>query len=227
MTIKELFKDWSDIIDSTELYKTLKAIKDSGKKYCPESKNIFKAFELCSYNDCVTVFIGSDPYPQKGIATGILFGNSKDTKILSPSLEIIKEAAINYTIPHNPIEFDITLESWAKQGILMINSAFTCEVNKVGSHFTIWEPFVSKFLTNLSNKNPSLIYVLFGTQASSFKKYISQSADIIEVYHPAYYVRMNKRMPSDIFTNINKRLEYMYGLRIEFYKNLYNQNYET
>lgn len=218
MTVKELFKDWSDIIDSTELYKVLKAIKDSGKKYCPEFKNIFKAFELCSYDDCVAVFIGSDPYPQEGVATGILFGNSEDTKILSPSLEIIKEAAIDYTIPHNSIYFDITLESWAKQGILMLNSALTCEVGRVGSHFDMWRLFTAKLIHNLSSRDGGIIYVLFGNQASSFKKYIVNSPKIIEVYHPAYFARQNKKMPYSVFTEINQELQKLYGQKIEFYK---------
>lgn len=105
------------------------------------------------------VFLGQDPYPQKGVATGILFGNSEDTPEdrLSPSLQIVKEAAINYEIPHNRIEFDNTLESWAKQGILMINTALTCEV---GSHFELWKPFVSKLIHNLSYKNNGIVYLL-------------------------------------------------------------------
>lgn len=72
--------------------------------------------------------LGQDPYPQKGVATGILFGNRKevDEDNLS-SLNVVKEAAINFEVPHYCITFDQTLESWAKQGILMINSALTVD----------------------------------------------------------------------------------------------------
>lgn len=221
MTAKEYFGDWAEVVDMKELYRVVSWIGKLDKTtLCPSPKNIFKAFQLCSLKDCKVVFLGQDPFPQKGVATGILFGNSKDTPEdkLSPSLQIVKEAAINYEIPHNRIEFDNTLESWAKQGILMINTAFTCEVNRVGSHFSIWEPFTSKLLYNLSNKDGSLIYVLFGNQASSFKKYIVNSAKIIEVYHPAYFARQNKKMPYSVFTEINKELKKLYGQQIEFYK---------
>ena len=94
-------------------------------------------------------------------ATGILFGNKADVPEdeLSPSLKVVKEAAVNFEVPHNSIIFDQTLESWARQGILMINSALTVEMNKVGSHTMLWRPFISSLLKNISETNPGLIYV--------------------------------------------------------------------
>lgn len=161
------------------------------------------------------------PYPQKGVATGILFGNSKETPEdkLSPSLDVVKEAAINFEIPHNLITFDNSLESWAKQGILMINSALTCEVNRVGSHTNVWRPFVSKLVKNLSNRETGIIYVLFGKDAQSLKPYINEKYnDIIEIQHPAYFARTGKKMPHSIFTRINELLYGRYGEKIEWYK---------
>lgn len=120
MKAEEYFGDW---IDKQELRKVVTWInKTNSATLCPSPKNIFRAFRACPYEDCKVVFLGQDPYPQKGVATGILFGNSEDTPEdrLSPSLQVVKEAAINYKIPHNRIEFDNTLESWAKQGILML-----------------------------------------------------------------------------------------------------------
>lgn len=86
--------------------------------------------------------------------------NKTNSATLCPLLQIVKEAAINYEIPHNRIEFDNTLESWAKQGILMINTALTCEVGRVGSHFELWKPFVSKLIHNLSYKNNGIVLSL-------------------------------------------------------------------
>ena len=159
------------------------------------------------------------PYPQKGVATGILFGNSSDTpeERLSPSLQVVKESVINYEMPHNRIEFDNTMESWAKQGVLMINTALTCEVNRVGSHFNIWQPFMSKLIRNLSTYDGGLIYVLFGNQASLFKKDIVQSSGIFEIYHPAFYARKCEKMPYDFFPRINRALQKYYNTKIKFY----------
>lgn len=219
MKASEYFGDWMKIIDIQELYRIVSWIGKLDKAtLCPASQNIFEAFQVCPLKDCKVVFLGQDP--QQGVTTGILFGNPKDTPEdkLSPSLQIVKEAAINYEIPHNRIEFDNTLESWAKQGILMINTAFTCEVGRVGSHFDIWRPFTAKLIHNLSSIDGGIIYVLFGNQASSFKKYIVNSPKIIEVYHPAYFARQNKKMPYSVFTEINQELQKLYGQKIEFYK---------
>ena len=150
----------------------------------------------------------------------ILFANSADTseERLSPSLKVIKEAIINYEIPHNVIEFDNTLESVAKQGVLLINSALTCEVGKTGIHFNIWRPFMSKLLHNMSEINSGVVYILLGNQAQSFKDCIVGKQHIIMDYHPAYYARRGEKMPYNTFSDINKILKGMYGKGIEFYK---------
>ena len=216
MTAEEYFGDWIKVIDKEELYRIMRWLKTiESSSLCPSLNNIFKAFKLCSLNNCKVICLSQDPYPQKGVATGVAFGNNTDN--LSPSLEVIKECVINYEIPHGIIEFDNTLESWAKQGILMLNSALTCEVNKVGSHTLIWEPFTRKLIQNISNYDNGYVFVLFGKQARSFKKYINGYHCIIEVEHPAYFARIGKTMPYQVFTDINKYLKEQYNQQIIFY----------
>ena len=161
------------------------------------------------------------PYPQKGVATGILFGNRKevDEDSLSPSLNVVKEAAINFEVPHYGITFDQTLESWAKQGILMINSALTVEMNRIGSHVMIWRPFIAKLLKNLSEYDTAIVYVLFGRQAQTFKPYInSRFNHIIEIEHPAYFARSGTKMPHQLFIDISNRVKGIYGVPIKWYE---------
>ncbi len=161
------------------------------------------------------------PYPQKGVATGILFGNRKevDGDNLSPSLNVVKEAAINFEVPHYCITFDQTLESWAKQGILMINSALTVEMNRIGSHVMLWRPFIAKLLKNLSEYDTAIIYVLFGRRAQTFKPYInSRFNHIIEIEHPAYFARSGTKMPHQIFTDISNKVKEIYGVPIKWYE---------
>lgn len=161
------------------------------------------------------------PYPQKGVATGILFGNRKevDEDNLSPSLNVVKEAAINFEVPHYCITFDHTLESWAKQGILMINSALTVEMNRIGSHVMIWRPFIAKLLKNLSEYDTAIVYVLFGRQAQTFKPYInSRFNHIIEIEHPAYFARSGTKMPHQLFIDISNRVKGIYGVPIKWYE---------
>ena len=97
------------------------------------------------------------------------------------------------------------MEEWSKQGVLLLNTSLTVEIGKPGSHAVIWRPFMIKFLQKLSEWNPGLIYVLWGTQAKSFKMYINQKNNtIIQMNHPAWYARENKEIPSKFFFDLNE-----------------------
>lgn len=193
MTIDEYFGNWMRVLDRAETMKIMGWLKTvNPDTLCPTLPNIFKAFKLCPYNKLKLVILGLDPYCDRynniPRATGLAFGN--DTNIpensISPSLEVLKEAIINYEVPHNNIIFDNSLESIAKQGVLLINTALTCEFGKTESHSNQWRLFIGKLLRNLSNKERMNVYVLFGKQAQSFKPYINSNFNtIIEAKHPS------------------------------------------
>lgn len=223
MTLDEYFGDWMKVIDRTELNNVMAKVGQEyrRKPICPAQPDVFKAFRLCSLESLKIVMLFQDPYPQKGIATGLALANN--SKILdselSPSLKIIKEAVINFEVPHYCITFDQTLESWAKQGILMINSALTVEMNRIGSHVMLWRPFIAKLLKNLSEYNTAIVYVLFGRQAQTFKPYInSRFNHIIEIEHPAYFARSGTKMPHQIFVDISNKVKEIYGVPIKWYE---------
>ena len=223
MTLDEYFGDWMKVIDRTELSNVMAKVGQEYKRkpLCPIQSDVFKAFELCSLKDLKIVMLGQDPYPQNGVATGILFGNNKEisNENLSSSLKVIKEAAINFEVPHNCIIFDQTLESWARQGILMLNSALTVEMNKVGSHTMLWRPFIAKLLKSLSEYNTAIIYVLFGRQAQSFKPYINDKLNyVIEIEHPAYFARNGTKMPHQLFIDISNKVKELYGVPLKWYE---------
>lgn len=225
MKIDDYFGRWMRVIDRNRLIPILNSLNAEYKRapICPSRENVFKAFESCPYDKLKVVMLGQDPFPQKGVATGILFGNNKEVieENLSPSLQIIKEAVINFEIPHNRITFDNSLESWAKQGILMINSALTVEMNRIGSHVMLWRPFIADLLKRLSDNETGIIYVLFGRQAQSFKPYINKNFNtILEENHPAYYARIGTKMPSTLFNKIDGLLIGKYGETIEWYREI-------
>ena len=221
MTIQEYFGDWSKVVDLEEANRVIKKLSSSNHIICPQLKNIFKAFNLCPFKELRVVIIGQDPYPQKGVATGIAFANSSDTQdnSYSPSLEILRESVIDYTIPHRTIIFDPSLEKWEEQGVLLLNSALTCEVGRVGSHYLLWRPFIISLLTNLSKCSSGIVYVLMGSQAQSLEPYINKQFNhVIHIRHPSYYARTKSRMPSDVWQKINNILIGQNGYGIEWYK---------
>lgn len=220
MSKEEYFGDWLKVLPLAEMQKVLARLHSIKDRICPEYKDIFKAFNRCPYKDLRVVILSQDPYPQKGIATGIAFANTTNTpeNLISPSLKIIKESVINYEVPHNLITFANDLEEWEKQGILMLNSALTCEFNKPGSHSLLWRPFISKLLINICKNNSGIVFLLLGTTAQSFERYISNDQYIIKAKHPSYYYRNSEKMPYHIWYDINNILIGLNGYGINFYK---------
>ena len=220
MTIQEYFGDWSKVVDLQEADRIIKKLSASNHIICPQLKDIFKCFRLCSLNNLRVVIIGQDPYPQKGVATGLAFANSPDTPedSYSPSLEILRESVINYTIPHRRVTFAPDLEKWEAQGVLLLNSALSCELGRVGSHTLLWRPFIKSLLTNLSKYHTGLVYLLIGTQAQSLEPYINKQFNhVIHIRHPSWYARQRQRMPSDIWQEINTILIGQNGYGIEWF----------
>ena len=140
-------------------------------------------------------------------------------KDYSPSLEILRESIIDYTILHGTIIFEPDLEKWETQGVLLLNSALSCEVGRTGSHTLLWRPFITSFLTNLSKCSAGIVYVLMGSNAQSLEPYISPGNNhIIRIRHPSYYARTRTRMPSDIWKEVNQILISQNGYGIEWYQ---------
>ena len=219
MTIQKYFGDWSKVIDLQEADRIIRKLSASNHSICPQLKDIFKAFTLCPLNALRVILLSQDPYPQRGIATGLAFANSSNTQELSPSLEILKESVINYAIPHRTINFDPSLEKWEAQGVLLLNSALSCEVGRIGSHILLWRPFIKSLLTNLSKYHTGIVYVLMGTVAQSFEPYINKQFNyVIRIRHPSWYASQKQRMPSDIWQEINSILISLNGYGIEWYE---------
>lgn len=212
MNLEEYIGKWWNLFDKSILADILNSLNKqysaSNINIFPDRHDIFKAFHKCKYDDCKVVMLGMAPYEQKNIATGILFANYSYNKNLSPSLKVIMEASGSK---------DQTLESWCNQGILMLNAALSVQEGKPSSHLLLWRPFMNSFLKNLSKWESGIIYVLFGSDAKSFKHCINDKLnDVLEENHPAYYARQNKEMPSNVFNEINKLLINKYNQSIKW-----------
>jgi len=220
MTPIEYFKDWYPYIDLDSLKIIFSYLQK--QEYYPEASKVFRAFKITNKNNTKIIFLGQDPYPQKNMATGLAFANPSyiPEDNLSPSLQILKEAAINYTIPHSTIQFDQTLETWATQGILLLNSSLTVKPYTPGSHSLYWRSFISHFLEKFSKSNPGIIYVLFGKTAQSFKTFINNAYIVYEVEHPAALARQHKKLPSQLFYDIASSIKTLYNEELKWFHEL-------
>lgn len=209
MSLEEYFGDWLKVIDKKTLYKTINILNTiDSSTLCPNYNNIFNCFTVCKLSNLKVVILGMSPYSQLNKATGIAFGNKRETldEDLSPFLQVIKESVINYEIPQNSVIFDPSFEDWEKQGVLMLNCALTCKVGLPSSHLGLWRPFISKLIYNMSRYMTACVYVLFGEEAKTFEPYISQYNYIIKEKHPSYYARNHKKLRYNLWDEINSHL---------------------
>lgn len=225
MTIEEYFGDWSKVVSLSEANKVVTKLHSLHQPICPKLSNVFKVFRLCKLHDLRVVIIGQDPYPNyvngHPVATGLAFANSSNTleKDYSPSLKVLIDSFIDFETPVESLNFDSSLESWEKQGVLLLNTALSCLKDKVGSHTLLWRPFITSFLTNLSKTTTGIVYVLMGSDALSLEPYINSKFNyIIRTKHPAYYARIHCAMPN-IWNAINQILIGQNGYGIKWYNN--------
>lgn len=149
---------------------------------CPSDKSeVFRAFKLTPLDEVKVVIIGQDPYHTKNIADGLAF-SSKNPKKIPPSLRnIFKAIEIDLGIKNtNP-----SLESWSKQGVLLMNTALTTVVGQPLEHGEYWVDFTKNIIKALNSHKDKLIFLLWGNHAKSLKQIISERHYILEATHPS------------------------------------------
>jgi uracil-DNA glycosylase len=172
-------KDFDDIIK-----KLIKQTQD-GKRFTPAIKNWFRAFEECPYNELKVVILGQDPYPGVNQADGIAFSCSI-TGDTQPSLKFMLDG-IDRTLYNNQrvVDRNTDLKRWSNQGILLINTALTTSVGKIGQHYNIWQPFLAYLFDWLTWNNSGLVYIYMGKQAQLWSDAVNDNNYKFLISHPA------------------------------------------
>lgn len=176
-------------------------------RFTPPLKHVFTAFEECPYKDLKVVIIGQDPYPQLGVGNGIAFDCSSGDRI-QPSLKFMFKE-LEDTVYPNGYKWDPSLKRWSKQGVLLLNTAFTTTINKVGTHYTLWQPFMAFLMDLLTFSNPGLIYVFMGKIAQRWMESLPDNNWKLTTSHPASaaHSQLEKWDSGDIFNRVNQLLK--------------------
>lgn len=126
----------------------------------PKGKDIFAAFDACSFNDLKVVIIGQDPYHGVGQANGLCF-SVHDGITHPPSLiNIFKEIETD-TGKAYPTSGD--LSRWAQQGVLLLNATLTVRAHQAGSHQKQgWEQFTDAVIEAISSQKQDVVFLLWG-----------------------------------------------------------------
>lgn len=183
----------------------LKTLTEADKRFTPPLKQVFRAFEECPYDQLQVVIVGQDPYPQLGVADGISFSCGNTDKI-QPSLKFIFEEIERTVYQNSPSHQEPDLKRWANQGILMLNTALTVEVGKIGSHYDIWKPFTAYLLDYLNSNKKTVVYVYMGKKAQEWSDMTDDTDNIkFFVKHPASAAYNGSKWDSNnVFIEIQK-----------------------
>lgn len=176
------------------------------KEIFPPKNRILRALELTDYDNVKVVILGQDPYHGIGEANGLSFSVSLGIK-LPPSLKnIYKELNNDLNIPIASVG---TLECWAKEGVLLLNSVLTVEKDKPASHKNIgWEIFTDAIIKKINEKQTPVVFILWGNFARSKKVFITNPIHyIIESPHPSPFSANSGFFGSKPFSKTNEFLK--------------------
>lgn len=172
-----------------DYYKTLREFLKheyfkSGVPIYPEMDNIFNAFKYTDYNDVRAVIIGQDPYHGAGQAHGLCFSVKKGVQKPPSLVNIFKELESDLGIaPPNHGE----LTSWAKSGVMLLNSVLTVRDGSAGSHRAKgWEIFTDRAISLLNERADPIVFLLWGGYARAKRSLITNNRHLIlECAHPS------------------------------------------
>lgn len=170
---KEYFRNLGIFVKNEYKHKTI----------FPPYENIFDALRFTDYDQVKVVILGQDPYHGLGEAHGLSFSVHNGVKMPPSLLNIFKELKSDLGI--NRTSTDLT--DWAKQGVLLLNSIMTVEMDKPLSHKNKgWEVFTDNIIKYLNEREKPVIFILWGNFARSKKTLITNSRHkIIESAHPS------------------------------------------
>ena len=206
----------------TEWKSTLESCKEkllelstllSKREFLPSKEHIWRALELTPLESIKVVILGQDPYPGAGHAHGLAFSVLPDIKPIPASLRnIYKELAsdIGFTKPSHG-----NLESWAQQGVFLLNTVLTVEEGAPQSHSKIgWEEVSDQIIRSIAAKSDKTIFVLWGKSAQAKKKLLQLYLDknghhVLESAHPSPLSAHRGFFDSKPFSAINGLLKEM------------------
>ena len=184
-------------------------------KIYPEAKNVFNALNLVKYDDVKVVIIGQDPYHQPHQAHGLCFSVLEGTK-LPPSLQNIFKEIEDETGKKPNTNGNLT--SWARQGVLLLNSVLTVRESCPNSHKNKgWELITSKIIKLLSERKDPVIFLLWGANAIQLGKDIDRSRHyVLTCAHPSPLSAYNGFFGCGHFNKTNEILRKLGKKEIEW-----------
>lgn len=172
--------------------------------YPPKSR-ILSALEETPYEKVKVVLLGQDPYHGEGQANGLAFSVAREVAIPPSLRNMYKELANDLKLP---VASHGDLTAWAKQGVLLLNTALTVRQGHAHSHQNQgWEIFTDTVIQRLNERTDPVIFLLWGNAAQQKKRQITGAQHIVlETSHPSPLSAYRGFLGSRIFSQVNDAL---------------------
>ncbi|WP_405308876.1 uracil-DNA glycosylase [Methanobrevibacter sp.] len=176
------------------------------KTIYPPYDEIFNAFKLTPLNEVKVVILGQDPYHEKGQAHGLAFSTPVGRPKPRSLNNIFKEinAEYDYPIPESGC-----LESWANQGVFLLNTVLTVEEGNANSHSKCgWQIFTDNVIKLLDCQTQPIVFMLWGKQAEKKKELIKNPNHLVLITsHPSPFSARRGFFGSNHFIKANEFLK--------------------
>lgn len=168
-----------------ELEMFLAKERSCGKKIFPSQERVFEAFSLTPFADVKVVILGQDPYHGVNQAHGLSFSVQDGVKIPPSLRNIYKELSSDVHSFKAPLHGNLT--TWAKQGVLLLNTVLTVEEGLAHSHAKKgWESFTDKVIRTINDELTHVVFILWGAHAQKKREMIDESKHhILASAHPS------------------------------------------
>ena len=190
--ISYLDPEWQELLkdelNSQNFANIIKFLNSQTAVIYPPKDLIFNAFNLCKIENLKVIIVAQDPYHNPQEAMGLAFSVPQGVRI-PPSLKnIFKELMDDSDILVNRSS---DLSDWARQGVLLLNSALTVEKNRPVSHAKIgWQGFINGVIKIINLKFNHCVFMLWGNHAKSLSPLIDPNSHLIlQAAHPSPLAR--------------------------------------
>ncbi|EGA64537.1 uracil-DNA glycosylase [Vibrio brasiliensis] len=176
---------WHDVIGAEKqqeyFQQTLAFVESeraSGKVVFPPAKDVFNAFKTTEFGDVKVVILGQDPYHGPNQAHGLCFSVLPGVKTPPSLVNMYKELAKDvegFEIPKHGY-----LQSWAEQGVLLLNTVLTVEQGKAHSHAKSgWETFTDRVIEAINQHQSGVVFLLWGAHAQKKGRFIDRNKHFV------------------------------------------------
>lgn len=178
------------------------AVIAAGGQVLPPPEAVFTSLTLTPLDKVKVVILGQDPYPTPGDSHGLAFSYRGARRLPASLRTILSEMAADLDVPM-PRSGDLT--KWARQGVLLINTALTVEAGKSGAHMKFgWSDLVDQAIAAISARQPAVVFLLWGGPARKRAALVDRTKHlVIEAGHPSPLNRLNDFKGTKPFSRAN------------------------